>query len=88
MPSDRAIERPRRAGELQEMDDRVIAMSKLTRPSIWRYPFWVTFLGAIALYLLRGFGIITSWPGGIILGAVGLAIALGIGYGIDKTRRF
>lgn len=64
-------------------------MSKSTRRlSVWRYPFWLIFLGGLIIYGLRGFGLVTFLPGGVILGLVAAAIALGILYGLDQTRRF
>lgn len=64
-------------------------MGKSThRPSVWRYPFWIVFLSALLIYGLRGWGLVTFLPGGVILGLVAMAIALGIPYGLDQTRRF
>ena len=42
----------------------------------------------IAVYLLRGFGILTFIPGGVILILVALSLITGIIYGIQKTKRF
>ncbi|AFZ14237.1 hypothetical protein Cri9333_3409 [Crinalium epipsammum PCC 9333] len=42
----------------------------------------------IALYLLRGFGILTFLPGGVYLLLIVLTIATGILYGILKTLRY
>ncbi|GFE70059.1 hypothetical protein [Chroococcus sp. FPU101] len=50
------------------------------------------FISLIALtlitYLLRGLGILTFIPGGVILVLLALSILSGIFYGIEKTRRF
>ncbi|MGB3207237.1 MAG: hypothetical protein WBB28_19810 [Crinalium sp.] len=42
----------------------------------------------IALYLLRGFGILTFLPGGVYLLLIVLTIATGILYGVLKTLRY
>jgi 1,4-dihydroxy-2-naphthoate octaprenyltransferase len=39
-------------------------------------------------YLLRGLGLLTFIPGGVILILIALSILSGILYGIEKTRRF
>ncbi|MGK7877903.1 MAG: hypothetical protein AB4426_32730 [Xenococcaceae cyanobacterium] len=44
----------------------------------------ITFL----VWLLRGFGILTGIPGGIILLLIVLSIGTGIIYGIEKTKGF
>ncbi|MEP0751848.1 hypothetical protein NC997_13080 [Trichocoleus sp. DQ-A2] len=41
----------------------------------------------IAVYLLRGFGILTFIPGGVIWILILLSIASGITYGVQRTRR-
>ena len=41
-----------------------------------------------AVYLLRGFGILTFIPGGVILILIALSLITGIIYGIQKTKRF
>ncbi len=65
-------------------------MSKSTRSrnSIFAYPFWLTTAIAILVYLLRGFGVLSFMPGGILLIIMGLAFLLAILYVIDKNRRF
>jgi hypothetical protein len=45
-------------------------------------------LVTLAIYLLRGFGILTFLPGGSILVLIALTAVTGIFYGIQKTRRF
>jgi hypothetical protein len=45
-------------------------------------------LGAtILFYLLRGFKILTIFPGGLILILIGLSIGSGLLYGVLKTKR-
>ena len=45
-------------------------------------------LVTIFVYLLRGFGILTFIPGGVVLILIGLTVFAGIIYGIQKTKRF
>jgi hypothetical protein len=64
-------------------------MSKSTgRLSLWRFPFWLVFGTGLIIYSLRGLGIVSFLPGGVILGLLAIAIVLGILYGVDQTRRF
>ncbi|MBD1833229.1 hypothetical protein H6F74_07220 [Trichocoleus sp. FACHB-90] len=42
----------------------------------------------VAVYVLRGFGILTFLPGGVIWMLILLSIATGIFFGIEKTRRY
>jgi hypothetical protein len=42
---------------------------------------------SILVYLLRGFGIVTFLPGGVLLGLIGLAIATFFIYSILITKR-
>ncbi len=50
---------------------------------------WVIFLLlAIAVYLLRGFGILSFLPGGILLALLGITLFIAILAGVEKTRRF
>lgn len=42
----------------------------------------------IIIYVMRGLGILTFIPGGIIYLLILLSVAALILYGIDKTRRF
>lgn len=51
------------------------------------YGFLIFLILAIALYVLRGLGILTSIPGGIIYLLFVLAIALGIIWRILARRR-
>ncbi|AIE74442.1 hypothetical protein D082_19140 [Synechocystis sp. PCC 6714] len=41
----------------------------------------------LALYLLRGWGIITFLPGGIFLGMAGLTVFVALLYGWELTSR-
>ncbi|MEM7590667.1 MAG: hypothetical protein AAF383_03955 [Cyanobacteria bacterium P01_A01_bin.83] len=45
-------------------------------------------MGFIALYLLRGIGLITFLPGGVISALLMTAMISGITWGILKTRRY
>ncbi len=51
------------------------------------YIFSVALGLSLLVYLLRGFQIITSVPGGILLGLILLAIASGFTYSILITKR-
>jgi len=42
----------------------------------------------IAVYILRGVGILTFIPGGILLLLILLSIVTGIAYAIEKNKRF
>ena len=42
----------------------------------------------VAVYVLRGFGILTFLPGGVIWMLILLSIATGILFGIEKTKRY
>ena len=42
----------------------------------------------VMVYLLRGFGIITFIPGGILWLLILLSIGTGLVYGVQKTRRY
>lgn len=65
-------------------------MSRSSRSGI--SSFASVFLGSLLLtilvYGLRGVGILTFIPGGIILALIGLSIVTGLIYGIQKTKRF
>ena len=56
--------------------------------SIFARAFLATLVVTILVYLLRGFGILTFIPGGIITLLILLSLATGIVYGVDKTKRF
>ncbi|MGB3691471.1 MAG: hypothetical protein WBG70_21090 [Spirulinaceae cyanobacterium] len=65
-------------------------MSSSPRPdkSIFAYPFAVISAIALALYILRGFGLLGFIPGGILMLLFLLSLGLGIAYGIDQTFRY
>ncbi|AKV69505.1 MULTISPECIES: hypothetical protein [Microcystis] len=45
-------------------------------------------LVTVLVYILRGMGILSFLPGGLILLLILSSVVTGILYGIDKTRRF
>ncbi|MFM8309455.1 MAG: hypothetical protein ACKN87_21120 [Microcystis aeruginosa] len=45
-------------------------------------------LVTVLVYILRGMGILSFLPGGLILLLILSSLVTGILYGIDKTRRF
>jgi hypothetical protein len=51
------------------------------------YLFSTTLGLSILVYLLRGFGIVTFMPGGILLGLIILAISTFFMYSISITKR-
>ena len=42
----------------------------------------------VMVYILRGFGLLSFLPGGVILGLAGMSGLCAIAYAIDKNRRF
>jgi hypothetical protein len=42
----------------------------------------------LLVYMLRGMGILSFLPGGMILLLILLSVVTGILYGVDKTKRF
>jgi hypothetical protein len=50
--------------------------------------FFVFLLVTVLVYILRGMGILSFLPGGLILLLILSSVVTGIIYGIDKTRRF
>jgi len=52
------------------------------------YTFAITLAITFLVYLLRGFGILTFLPGGVIWILILLSIATGLVYGVQKTRRY
>ncbi|WP_175561088.1 hypothetical protein [Hydrococcus rivularis] len=52
------------------------------------YLFAISLLVTLVVYLMRGLGILTFIPGGIILFLFALSILTGIIYGIAKTWRY
>ncbi|OKH23465.1 hypothetical protein NIES593_09545 [Hydrococcus rivularis NIES-593] len=65
-------------------------MSKNTssNTSVLGYLFAISLLVTLVVYLMRGLGILTFIPGGIILFLFALSILTGIIYGIAKTWRY
>jgi hypothetical protein len=57
-------------------------------PQTAAYIFSSIFGLTIAVYVLRGFGILAFIPGGIIWLLIILSVFAGIAYGIVKTRRY
>ena len=50
--------------------------------------FFISLMGFLALYFLRGIGLITFISGGIITGLLAIAVISGLAWGIAKTRRY
>lgn len=50
--------------------------------------FFGFLLVTVLVYILRGMGILSFLPGGLILLLILSSLVTGILYGIDKTRRF
>ncbi|MGL5075122.1 MAG: hypothetical protein ACRDBG_04690 [Waterburya sp.] len=50
--------------------------------------FFISLIGFIALYILRGIGFITFLPGGVIGILLMTTIMSGLTWGIIKTRRY
>jgi hypothetical protein len=50
--------------------------------------FFSFLLVTVLVYILRGMGILSFLPGGLILLLILSSVVTGILYGIDKTRRF
>ena len=50
--------------------------------------FFGFLLVTVLVYVLRGMGILSFLPGGLILLLILSSVVTGIIYGIDKTRRF
>ncbi len=50
--------------------------------------FFISLMGFIALYILRGIGFITFLPGGVIIIFLLTAVISGLTWGILKTRRY
>ncbi|MFM7279481.1 MAG: hypothetical protein ACKO1I_17960 [Microcystis aeruginosa] len=50
--------------------------------------FFGFLLVTVLVYVLRGMGILSFLPGGLILLLILSSVVTGILYGIDKTRRF
>jgi hypothetical protein len=56
--------------------------------SYLKYLFLGFLLVTVLVYILRGMGILSFLPGGLILLLILSSVVTGIIYGIDKTRRF
>lgn len=50
--------------------------------------FFGFLLVTVLVYILRGMGILSFLPGGLILLLILSSVVTGIIYGVDKTRRF
>lgn len=50
--------------------------------------FFISLIGFITLYILRGIGFITFLPGGVISTLLMTTIISGLTWGIIKTRRY
>ena len=50
--------------------------------------FFISFTAFMSLYLLRGFGLLTFIPGGMITIWIPITLISGLIWGIKKTRRF
>ena len=59
-----------------------------SRNSSFLLPLVTTLILTALIYFLRGIGVLSFLPGGILLLLIGLSLVLGISYSIDKTRRF
>lgn len=56
--------------------------------SLLAYTFAAVLGLTVVLYLLRGLEIVTFLPGGVYSVLILLSIAIGILYGIQRTRRY
>lgn len=52
------------------------------------YAFAISLAITIGLYFLRGLGLLTFMPGGVLYLFILLSIATAIAYGVQKTRRY
>jgi hypothetical protein len=59
-----------------------------SRNSSFLLPLFAVLILTVLIYFLRGIGVLSFLPGGILLLLIGLSLILGISYSIDKTRRF
>ena len=50
--------------------------------------FFISLMGFIALYILRGIGLLAFIPGGTIMALLMMAIISGLTWGILKTKRY
>ncbi|GCA70739.1 hypothetical protein MiYa_02274 [Microcystis aeruginosa NIES-2519] len=58
------------------------------RSSYLKYLFLGFLLVTVLVYILRGMGILSFLPGGLILLLILSSVVTGFIYGVDKTRRF
>ena len=58
------------------------------RSSYLKSLFFGFLLVTVLVYILRGMGILSFLPGGLILLLILSSVVTGIIYGIDKPRRF
>lgn len=65
-----------------------MSKSSSARNSTFFYFFLLTLLLTVVAYVLRGYGIGTFLPGGLILILIALCIVTGLLSGIEKTKRF
>jgi len=56
--------------------------------SLFRWLFIFLLPITLFIYLLRGFGVLATLPGGILFILIILTLIAGIIYGIDQTKRF
>ncbi|HEY9693929.1 MAG TPA: hypothetical protein V6D15_17135 [Oculatellaceae cyanobacterium] len=70
------------------LEDKPVRQSRKSQTELVAYIFSSVLGITIALYLLRGFGILTFLPGGVYLLLIVLTIATGILYGVLKTLRY
>ncbi|GBL12792.1 hypothetical protein MTo_00079 [Microcystis aeruginosa NIES-1211] len=56
--------------------------------SYLKYLFLGFLLVTVLVYILRGMGILSFLPGGLILLLILSSVVTGFIYGVDKTRRF
>ncbi|MBW4650877.1 MAG: hypothetical protein KME06_19615 [Kastovskya adunca ATA6-11-RM4] len=52
------------------------------------YLFAISLAVTLIVYVLRGFTILSFLPGGVLNLLILLSIAIGIAYGVQKTRRY
>ncbi|OLT63748.1 hypothetical protein [Moorea producens] len=65
-----------------------MSSSSQSETLIIAYFFGALLAITVMVYLLRGFGILTFLPGGILWLLILLSIGTGLVYGVQKTRRY
>ena len=70
------------------MTQKKAQKNKRSPGSAFLIPFCGVLILTLLVYFVRGMGILSFLPGGILLLLIGLSLLLGISYSIDKTRRF